>query len=116
MLEKYRWKKRILIIFSQDNNFTEEQKRLLKLEKTGLIERDMILFGFREEQTPFSTEQSRNLDKLQKSLSAKDQTIILIGKDGYVKSKWMKIIDPKEIFEIIDAMPMRKREMKNRGK
>ena len=116
MLDKYRWKKRILIIFSKDNNFIEKQIKLLNQVKSGLIKRDMILFGFQEDQPPFSIEKTINIESLQKSLSVKDNTLVLLGKDGYMKAIWKKTVDPKTIFDIVDAMPMRQREMRNRGK
>jgi hypothetical protein len=106
--------KRVLIIFSQDPSFIDEQKMLLNNVISGLLERDMILFGFSEEQPPYSTEQSINLEIIQKKLSIDDNTIVLLGKDGYVKAKWRRTVDPQTIFKIIDSMPMRQSEMRNR--
>ena len=36
---------------------------------------------------------------------------VLVGKDGGVKHRWSAIVEPAEIFGLIDAMPMRIREM-----
>src|SRR5687768_11241251 len=44
-------------------------------------------------------------------VKSNEYAVILIGKDGSEKMRWNKIALPKEIFSIIDAMPMRKREM-----
>jgi hypothetical protein len=38
--------------------------------------------------------------------------VVLIGKDGGVKRKDSKPIDPKVLFETIDTMPMRRQEMR----
>ncbi len=38
----------------------------------------------------------------------------LIGKDGGVKTRFNRPIDPKELFRLVDAMPMRQQEIKNR--
>ena len=116
LLDKYRWKNRILIIFSYDTEFIEDQKRLLKDERSGLIDRDMILLGFSEDTPPFSLDPSIELDELGKSLSIKDNTIVLLGKDGGGKAKWESPVEPQTIFDIIDAMPMRQREMRERGR
>ena len=37
--------------------------------------------------------------------------VVLVGKDGTVKKVWRHPVDPKQIFTIIDAMPMRQNEM-----
>ena len=116
MLEQYKWKNRILIIFSHDTEFVEEQKGLLTQVKSGLVDRDMILFGFGEDTPPFSLDPSIELDRLRKSLSIEDNTIVLLGKDGGVKAKWETLVDPQRVFDIIDAMPMRQREMRERGR
>lgn len=38
--------------------------------------------------------------------------VVLVGKDGGVKKVWHDPVDPARIFTLIDAMPMRRREMK----
>jgi hypothetical protein len=43
-------------------------------------------------------------------------TVILIGKDGGEKIRQGSSVDLKEIFAIIDAMPMRQQEMRERAK
>ncbi len=42
--------------------------------------------------------------------------VVLIGKDGGVKRKETKPIDPNVLFETIDTMPMRRQEMRTKGK
>ena len=116
MLDKYTWKNRILLIFSYDAEFAEEQKKLLTQDRSGLVDRDMILFGFNEDTPPFSLDPSIELDKLRKSLSIENNTIVLFGKDGGIKAKWETLVGAQTIFDIIDAMPMRQREMKERGR
>ncbi|WP_087017027.1 DUF4174 domain-containing protein [Thaumasiovibrio subtropicus] len=46
-------------------------------------------------------------------LSSPDYQAVLIGKDGEVKHRWQHAIDWQELNTIIDAMPMRKREIQN---
>ena len=38
--------------------------------------------------------------------------ISLIGKDGGVKNEWREPATPTEVFSLIDAMPMRREEMR----
>ncbi len=40
-----------------------------------------------------------------------DTSFVLIGKDGRVKYRWQNNVATEELFEIIDAMPMRQFEM-----
>ena len=40
-------------------------------------------------------------------------TVILVGKDGQEKKRWNRLVQPDEIFPVIDAMPMRQREMQD---
>ncbi len=41
--------------------------------------------------------------------------MILMGKDGEEKIRWQKV-NLTEIFAVIDGMPMRQREMRERNK
>jgi hypothetical protein len=58
---------------------------------------------------PASAERVRN----EIDVEAGTTTFVLIGKDGTEKLRKTEI-DLDEIFEVIDAMPMRKREMKDK--
>jgi len=42
--------------------------------------------------------------------------VILIGKDGELKLRKELPVELSEIFSVIDAMPMRQREMRERPK
>jgi len=42
-------------------------------------------------------------------------SIFLIGKDGGVKLKQDEVLEPAELFRVIDRMPMRQREMREGG-
>ena len=36
----------------------------------------------------------------------------LVGKDGGVKEQWAGVVEPYVIFDLVDAMPMRMREVR----
>jgi len=40
---------------------------------------------------------------------------VLVGKDRGVKKRWQRLPSEQELFETIDAMPIRQYEMRNRG-
>lgn len=41
-------------------------------------------------------------------------TVILVGKDGGEKFRAERVVEPDELFALIDTMPMRRREMRER--
>lgn len=45
------------------------------------------------------------------NLDADPFQIALVGKDGGVKETWTEVVTPAQVFELIDAMPMRRREL-----
>ncbi len=48
-------------------------------------------------------------------LPADEWIVALVGKDGGVKQRWSAIVEPDEVFALIDVMPMRQREVAERG-
>ena len=60
-----------------------------------------------------SAEQTRALRE-HWNLPTRAWTAALVGKDGAVKSRWSEPVEPKEVFELIDAMPMRISEARSR--
>ncbi len=103
-LDEYRWKNRILVI----PNANEFLLAKLKYREKGLAERDVIIIMLQEEGQEDIAKQIRK--KFQ--ISASDMNVLLIGKDGRTRVLW-KIDDftTEKLFETIDAMPMRMREI-----
>ncbi len=48
------------------------------------------------------------------NLPAREWSLALVGKDGDVKALWASLVDPDEILERIDGMPVREREVRER--
>lgn len=69
------------------------QAALLLPALAGLIERDFVV------QTQFG---------------AKSFYVVLVGKDGGEKLRRATPLSPEELFAIVDAMPMRRAEMRER--
>ena len=54
-------------------------------------------------------------NKLRRKVGCKtDLEFVLIGKDTGVKKRWKESVPQGELFEVIDAMPMRQYEMRQR--
>ena len=112
-LDELRWKNRIILLKS-DTNKLQELERL----SSEIKERDIIWFFFTRDNLHSNYKEQIN-DQLYTSVNAhyfskdeaEQETVILIGKDGGIKysSHDFNLI---EIFERIDSMPMRIKEMR----
>lgn len=97
-LGQYVWKNRVLIgVFSNDSAFEKKQWKIIGEDLSGIKERKLLLLKMLGSKPKRFTEEN---------------AFYLIGLDGGIKKKWTKAFALTEIFSIIDAMPMRKREMK----
>jgi hypothetical protein len=122
-LTSYRWKSRLLLVFSPtDSNpgfaaFDQNVSRELPAVK----DRDLIVFRVfekgpsRMDEHPLSSEDAQKLRRHFK-VGPGRFTVILVGKDGGVKMVREHRAELQEIFDLIDSMPMRQREMKEKGK
>ena len=54
-------------------------------------------------------------DLIRRAACKKDKEFVLIGKDTGEKRRWQKTLPLKELYNAIDAMPMRRFEMRQRG-
>ena len=95
---------RQLLIFGSEihSELVTKQKVLLNNVKAGVVERDIKITV-----VPAASE-------LNKEFKIKPGTfnVILVGKDGSEKHRAVAILQPQKLFAIIDAMPMRRSEMK----
>lgn len=97
------WKNRVVILFGNpDDKIFGQQETMLKKAKLAITERDILVWHG----TP-KVKKQLNLDPNFKGL-------VLIGKDGGIKLSRPFIVPIQELFALIDAMPMRRSEM--RGK
>lgn len=97
--------KRLLLIFTDKaaNPLFVEQQNILKADAAGLIERDI-------EVKLYYAEHNKALFKQRQIKSG--LTVILVGKDGGDKLSSTMPLSLKKLYSTIDAMPMRKDEMK----
>ena len=110
-LEKYLWKNRIIVTFSPSKINFERNKFLNSINKNlcdfnarNIIHIDLIFNTNKQEIKIFE----RSFGNL--SLSPIEFRLILIGKDGGIKLNSKKT-SIKDIFNLIDTMPMRKEEI-----
>jgi len=120
-LDDYRWENRILITISDDRESHQflEQKKLFSGLDNEFTERDLIVislfyFDCSEVGERYMTDESA--DRLKRRLvdenAVSSFSVMVIGKDGGIKLRSEEVIEPDELFSVIDRMPMRQREMR----
>ena len=102
-LDSVRWENRVLLIFSPDSSSKpyQEQLEIALLHHAAFAERDLVCVRA----------VSENLRK-KYAVSPKDFAAVLIGKDGGEKFRSQIPISAAQLLSIIDAMPMRRAEMR----
>lgn len=110
--DSYLWKNRVIILqFSIPNeSMAASQRAILRSDSTGLQEREVIIIDYERAQKEGIIPLG-----LQQPLSDSGFRILLRGKDGGIK--WVKdrMVTSEELYAIIDAMPMRKSEMRQQA-
>ena len=122
-LTAYQWKNRLLILFapSEDAPIYQSFKEQLQRRTQEIRDRDLLIFHVLETgegrlaHLPLNKGQVLFLRK-KFSIIPGQLIVILIGKDGEVKLRGELPVELSEIFSVIDAMPMRQREMRERAK
>lgn len=121
-LDQFRWENRVLVLFAPDldnESYKSQIERFSTLEEE-LADRDIVtisIFGNdcslvnREKITGESA--AEIADRLEGTTEI--FSIYLIGKDGGVKLERKQVLQPEELFQVIDRMPMRQREMRDGG-
>ena len=120
-LNVYQWKNRLLFLFapSEDDPYYLSLKREIEHHAMGVLDRDLLIAHVLEKgegrlgKVPLNSGQALSLRK-QLSVPPGQFMVILIGKDGGEKFRQDGTVELKEIFQIIDAMPMRQQEMKKK--
>lgn len=114
-LADFEWRYRVLIIFPDDAHVeATRQANILLSEAEGLRDRDIIVLevGRNEVKALFGPEYDLNCYAIRSDLDVTNGffAIRLVGKDGTVKFSSDEVVAPTDIFELVDQMPMRKRE------
>jgi len=118
----YRNRKRVLILFAlsaDDSRFVRQQK-MFASSGTGFTEHDLVRIEV------FETGQSRvgkeaiSVDaasRLRAKYGPKASAFraVLIGKDGHIAYSTARPISAANLFGLIDAMPMRREEMRRKA-
>ena len=101
------------------NTFTfQNQIEALQNNENGLIERKLIIYQIEQHRYKIGLMDNewQNSTKLYKKYKEKNTPfeIVLIGLDGGIKLRQSNLLTCEALFSIIDVMPMRREEIKNR--
>ena len=110
-LSSFQWKKRILIFNTVSNNESsrkrnEEIKNWVKINRCQIQERNLIVVIFEKG--------LNSIYKLSPSLR-NNQGVWLVGYDGSIKDYSDNMDLLERIMKVVDEMPIRKSEMKNKA-
>ena len=120
-LEKFQWKNRLLLIFApaaddsaRRSLMAEMNKRVIEVRERELLIGEILETG--SSQFAGAHLQPQSAESLRRRFSIRNGifTIILIGKDGGAKLRREGPVQAAEIFALIDSMPMRQQEMRER--
>jgi hypothetical protein len=102
---------RRILIFAPDNTNSafKQQNQIFKAETAGCIERDLLVENY------LHTPDNANIFN-EFQVHPTHFTLLLIGKDGYVKLRSKEVVSADYIFSVIDVMPMRMNEVKRKKK
>jgi hypothetical protein len=105
-LDQYLWEKRPIVVFAdtpEDLLFIRQMELLNAGEE--LAERDVVIL---------TDTDSAEISPLRKKLRPRGFQLALIGKDGKVKLRKPRPWTVRELSRVIDKMPMRQQELKQR--
>jgi hypothetical protein len=121
--EQFKWKNRLLLVFAPDSSHPlfESLQRDISTRKHEVDDRDLVVFEILDVGT--SKRDGTQLDphtaaslRERFDISPKAFSLILVGKDGGIKLRRNDPVKLEEIFRLIDAMPMRQDEMRQKGR
>ena len=120
-LEELKWENRVLLVFASGGNDDTLERQLVAFREAepDLKERDLIVFILPAgehgscEGNPLPPGRAQALRE-DFGVPAEEFAVVLVGKDGGEKKRWGDYAPIPEIKDVIDAMPMRQREMQTR--
>lgn len=125
-LDTHRWEHRLLLVFAPSAATAQraEQREMLRGHPAGFRDRDLLLLALtgggedgtlqsapEGEARPLTTSAVRRL-YAHFRVGTKAFRVVLVGKDGTEKRRDPEPITARSLFDTIDAMPMRQREIR----
>lgn len=120
-LTDYRWENRLILVLADDlqkGNYVNQIKEFEK-HAIGLQERKLVVICATSTSYKIGIQPKSNWKVSQKIYNQYKNAdtafeVILIGLDGGIKARKTEVYKIEDLFAIIDGMPMRRAEIKNR--
>lgn len=111
LVKEAKWQKRVLLLCAPtpDDAELRQQKQLLGPVKADLDSRDLLV---REVIWSQLSGADRRYLSRELGVGGTAFQVVLLGKDGGVKRRETQALPPARLFSAIDAMPMRRQEIK----
>ncbi len=112
-LQQFRWENRLVIIVDDESTLAVEQLEAFDAMSDDMAVRHMKLLIAKDNHISVGDE-TFEIHQLRGALGLKDGRfqVILIGKDGGIKFRSDTFVHPKQVFDLVDTMPMRRAEMR----
>jgi hypothetical protein len=121
-LSPYQWKNRLLFLFAPDrfHPMYDALHKSLAAQASEVADRDLVIFEVLESDLSLAKKdmidsESARLLREKFGVDRGDFAVILVGKDGGTKLKRKGRTPLKDIFALIDSMPMRQEEMRQKA-
>lgn len=122
-LSQFKWKNRLLLLFApgRDHPFFDNLHQTIMNRKGEVEDRDLVIFEIFESgpsNVNMNNLDSQTVQSLREKFNIREGefAVILIGKDGGIKLNRRKQTEIEDIFGLIDAMPMRREEMREKSR
>jgi len=121
-LNQFQWENRLLFIFSpqEGDSFFQALQSEISTQPDEISERDLVVFKIFETGPSYMgttriDPQAAAAIRTKFAAPFGQFTCILVGKDGGTKLKRHSRVKLEEVFDLIDAMPMRREEMRQKS-
>lgn len=120
------WKDRLILLVHESESNSTYRQQLTSLGKIDDDFDDRRLIVMDVQKQRFRIRNSNGLDSrrnhwisnetlfVKYALKEANFTVVLIGLDGGIKLRRTEVVTRDEFFDVIDAMPMRRAELKNK--
>lgn len=112
------WKERVLLVFSPAANDPRlaQQRTAMAADARGVAERKLVIYEIVGADAATTGGQSLGAEaaadfRARYQAPVADFEVVLIGLDGFVKKRSVEVVSNDQLFELIDAMPMRQAEL-----
>lgn len=119
LLEAHAWEDRPIVVFAPDETDSEyrRQMEIFAEHREGLAERRNVVYRVFEKgagEGPFGPLERADVEHLRSRFEPKGRfAVVLVGLDTTEKLRVTEPLSAEQLFETIDAMPMRKREIRD---